>query len=149
MLYHCILQIAMDGDGRPQTPPPPVSDTSESEFGTELDDSNESAHVPRMSVSESARISVGPSDLLRPIPESPLGRDSAEFRALMDRVAVERGNRVTMTHAEWEARVRTIEQIANRRLRDEPMGMDPLDEARRLMRLVTWMLTQLRALCGD
>ncbi|KAL1824787.1 hypothetical protein ACET3Z_011565 [Daucus carota] len=67
------LTIAMDTDGRPQTPPPPAFDNSESGFGIEVDDAIESAHVPRMFVSESAHISVGPSDLLRPIPESSSG----------------------------------------------------------------------------
>ena len=50
---------------------------------------------------------------------------------------------------EWESQLRTEEEVARRRFYEEPMTSDPVEEAWRLARLITWMLSGLRALRGD
>lgn len=54
----------------------------------------------------------------------------------MNRVAYENRNRVVVSQAEQDSRVRVVEEIARRRLHEEPMTDYLLEEYHRLTRMV-------------
>ncbi|KAK1366624.1 hypothetical protein POM88_042185 [Heracleum sosnowskyi] len=77
-----------------------------------------------------------------------LSGQNAELQALVDQMSDEADRRVAITEAEWQDRIRTVEESARKRLAEEPVTVDALEEARRVTRIVSWMLCEPRAVRG-
>ncbi|KAK1365595.1 hypothetical protein POM88_041156 [Heracleum sosnowskyi] len=77
-----------------------------------------------------------------------LSGQNTELQTLVDQMSDEADRRVAVTEAEWQDRIRTVEESARKRLAEGPVTVDALEEARRVTRIVRWMLCELRAVRG-
>lgn len=69
-----------------------------------------------------------------------------ELQILVDRMTEESSHRVAVTEAVWKDKIRTVEDIARRRLAEGRSTSSALEETRRVTSLVSWMLSELRAI---
>ena len=72
-----------------------------------------------------------------------------ELGALVDRLARESRQSASVMDDEWRVRVKMVEQVARRRLDEGPSTSDADAEARRLHKIVRWMLVVLREILDD
>ena len=154
-------EISLTGtpvDPIPPSPEEPVYVSSDPE-----EDPSESSEIP-MQISPLRPDSETPapepeSDMPKTIPVSIGGklaqdRDFVysripELGALVDRLARESRQCASVMDDEWRVRVKMVEQVARKRLDDGPSTSDADAEARRLHKIIRWMLVVLREILDD
>ncbi|XP_074343592.1 uncharacterized protein LOC141682795 isoform X3 [Apium graveolens] len=72
-----------------------------------------------------------------------------ELGALVDRLIRDSRRRTSLVMEEWRARIQLVEQVARRRLDEGPSTSDADAEARRLHKIIRWMLVVLREILDD
>ncbi|XP_074343591.1 uncharacterized protein LOC141682795 isoform X2 [Apium graveolens] len=154
-------EISLTGtpvDPIPPSPEEPVYVSSEPE-----EDPSESSEIP-MHISPLRPDSETPapepeSEIPKTVPVSVGGklaqdRDFVysripELGALVDRLIRDSRRRTSLVMEEWRARIQLVEQVARRRLDEGPSTSDADAEARRLYKIIRWMLVVLREILDD
>ena len=73
-------------------------------------------------------------------------RQNRELQEIVDRAMYELKNRNVENDMDWEARIFCIEDDARNRLAESTMDDTSVAEARRVTRLVHWILAELKAI---